>query len=188
MEKAPLGKPGARSPGRARGGTPGMEQSHATLCKTTALPLGPLRACLDHKGWPRATAGAGSGTRLVPWGVGITRRTVQGPPNPRLSADPGGRPLRPQQLTVAPGGGDRRGPPGWRRTVGGWGTRWPCPGLARQRPRPILLSLLITIGLYSPDRVVPFSSSFSPLPHLLGGFSPDLAPTPSPRIGGGRQP
>ena len=70
---------------RARGGTPGMEQSHATLCKTTALPLGPLRACLDHKGWPRATAGAGSGTRLVPWGVGITRRTVQGPPNPRLS-------------------------------------------------------------------------------------------------------
>lgn len=76
MEKAPLGKPGARSPGRARGGTPGMEQSHATLCKTTALPLGPLRARLDHKVWPRATAEAGSGTRLVLWGVGITRRTV----------------------------------------------------------------------------------------------------------------
>ena len=72
-----------------------MEQAGATLCKTTALPLGVLRARLDHEGSPRQR-GLAQGDRRSwpqdppcppprgPWGVGITRGTVQGRSTPRL--------------------------------------------------------------------------------------------------------
>lgn len=72
-----------------------MEQARATLCKTTTLPLGVLRARLDREGSPRprglAQGDHGSWPQdppcpppRGPWGVGITRGTAQGRLTSRL--------------------------------------------------------------------------------------------------------
>lgn len=133
------GKPGARSPGAASAGPWERSGLLALLCAKQ------LRSRLDHEDWlldppcPQARTHGARGGGGGEGGHHVQNRPGPAPPAPpRLREAPG----RPPSLRPAAETGAAAGPAEDR---GGMGALWPLPAW------PVLLSLLIKVGLWSPD-------------------------------------